>query len=201
MAEAVVLNAKNKKILFDVGVIYSSSVPIDLETLDFKAIPTTMKLFGLTKGGVEFTAGMDVRDIEFDGSRERKIKGMQRIVGGSGSIKVTGLELGENQLLFNLMEKVTGGTKYTKFVPRKSGLLQDSDYRYLMYVGKASDGSSAIIIIKNGYSSEGFTLKAEDKNEASYEMNVEGTWELNDDLTDKDVPFEIYTSNNVSALG
>lgn len=201
MAEQVALNAKNKKLLFDVGALYTSTAAIDMETLDLAAIPSTMKLFGLTKGGIEFSASNEVRDIEFDGSRERSIKGMQRIVGGGGELKVTGLELGESQLLFNLMEKVEGGTKYTKYVPRKSGLLQDTDYRHIVYIGKASDGSNAVIIVKNAFSAEGFTLKAEDKNEASYEMNVKGTWELNDDLSDKDVPFEIYLSNNVTPIG
>lgn len=193
MTEAVALNAKNKKILFDVGVFYTSTAPIDLETLDFKSLPSTMKLFGLTKGGGEFNGSTEVRDIEFDGARERKIKGMQRIVGGIGEMKMTGMELGESQLLLNLMEKTTG-TKYTKYTPRKSGLLQDTDYRHLMYVGKCSDGSSAIVIIKNAFSASGFNLKTEDKDEGSYEMTISGTWELNDDLTDRDVPFEIYTS-------
>ena len=194
------LNAANKKILFDVGTLYSSSIPINLETLDFATLPETMKLFGLTKGGMEFKGTPDVRNIEFDGSRGRSVKGMQRVVGGNGALKVTGLELGEDQLLFNLMEKTTG-TKYDVFKPKKSGLLAATDYRHIMYVGKTSDGLSAVMLIKNAFSAEGITLKSEDNNEGSYEMNIQGTWELNEDLTDSDVPFEIYLQKPTAPTG
>jgi len=181
------LDISTKKVLLDQAVVYSAPTGVDMETTLF----STLTLLGLTEGGVSFTAEPDVRDIPFDGSKGREIKGMQRILGWKTTLAVTALELSDGNLTGALLTKtVVALAKYTKYTP-KAGVIAAADYKDIVVVGKSSDGKEFIIVVRNAFNGKGLDITQADSDEGKFNIEYHGTYTLNEDLTDKTAPFEI----------
>jgi hypothetical protein len=181
------LDISTKKVLLDQAVVYSAPSGVDMET----ATVSTLTLLGLTEGGVSFTAEPTVRDIPFDGAKGREIKGMQRILGWKTLLSVTALEFTDENLTGALLTK-TVGTKYNKYTP-KSGVIATADYKDLVVVGKSSDNKEFLIVVRNAFNGKGLDITQADSDEGKFNIEYHGTYVLNEDLTDKTLPFEILT--------
>lgn len=186
------MDLNEKKILLDTAAVFVVESGFDPETADLSTIVS--KCIGATNGGVSVTATPDIREVEHDGKMERKEKGMERIVGWNVSASATAMELTDTNLTSSLLEKDDTGTKFIKYTP-KSGILQDTDYSDLLVIGRAADGQKMIVVIRDTFNNQGFSLTTESKNEGKMEMAYDGHYTIDIDvLSDEEpkAPFEIY---------
>lgn len=176
-----------KRFLLDACSIYVGTIetPDDLTSL-------TDSLLGLTNGGVTVTAVPNVRQIEFDGKRERRIKDMNRILGWDCGVETKGLELNESSLILSLLEKdsdYTGDT-YERFKPSNQ-----ISYKDLIVVGQLHRSKPMIVVLKDCFNEDGLSLETSDSNEGTYTLKAYSNYTY-DPIKDADgtteIPMEIY---------
>ena len=170
-----------KNIVIDTASVYLGGTITDPAELSGLA----EHLLGTTKGGVSITLKPNLRDIEFDGKLERKVKGMSRVLGWEVSAECEVLELTEKVLNGSLMTKKSDSlTKHDKYVPSN-----DLDYKDLVVVGKLLGTKDPIVcVIKNVYNSEGLNLETKDSDEATCKMSFQGHYTLGSD----EAPCDFY---------
>lgn len=151
---------------------------------EYKTIVNNMFL-GLTRDGVSVAAKPNIKEIDFDGKLDRKVKGMDRILGWEVTAECQTLELGEKLLDVSLFKKVSGSSqKFDKYIPSN-----EMQYNDVLLIGTLSKTQEPILfLVKNAYNSEGFAVETKDKDEAGVKMSLVGTYELGSN----DAPFEIY---------
>ncbi|MDC4241822.1 hypothetical protein NE398_16930 [Clostridium tertium] len=179
--------ANEMNIVVDSGIIYYGD--FDTSTLDNLMTTINGKELGLIKSSLKFEAKPEIRDIEYAGSLERKIKGMQRILKWDVSAEADILDFNENVLTASLIKKESNeSTKFDVYSP--SNNILDGDYKDLLIVGKKHKSNEPIVIhIFNSYNPEGMSFEMKDKDEASTSMKFIGAYTFEDD-TKK--PFKIY---------
>lgn len=179
---------KIKKVIVDNASIY---IDVDLANIDTVDLATlSAKFLGQCKGGLEFEAKPQIREMEFDGKLDRKIKGAERITGWDVQASTEALEFSDKVLSLSLLEKDTGVTS-TKYDVYKGvqGFLADSNYHNVIIVGTVKDNDVPVIIeLKNIINTDGFTFTAEELNEASYSMVLVPRYTMGSNTP----PFSIY---------
>lgn len=176
-----------KRFLLDACSIYVGTIetPDDLTSL-------TDSLLGLTNGGVTVTAVPNVRQIEFDGKRERRIKDMNRILGWDCGVETKGLELNESSLILSLLEKDSDytGDNYERFKPSNQ-----ISYKDLIVVGQLHRSKPMIVVLKDCFNEDGLSLETSDSNEGTYTLKAYSNYTY-DPIKDADgtteIPMEIY---------
>ena len=171
-----------KQLLIDSCSVYMGD--IDLTNPDqYKTLLSNMFL-GLTRNGVTVSIKPNIKEIDFDGRKDRKVKGMDRILGWEVGAECETLEIGEKLFDVSLFKKVTtSSTKFDKYVP--SG---DMAYSNVLLVGTLTKTQEPILVlIKNAYNSEGLTLETKDKDEAGVKMKLVGTYEIGSDEPPVDI--------------
>lgn len=169
-----------KSLVIDAASVYLGGTITDPSVLT----GLTDKCIGVTKGGVKIEAKPNIREIEFDGKLDRKVKSMERILGWDVKAECEALELSDIVLKGALLDKSTVATGYDKYVPSSTLVYQD-----LVIVGKLQGTDKPIIaVVKNAYSTEGLNLETKDKDEASCKMSFEGHYTVGSNVA----PLEFY---------
>ena len=178
---------KEMNIVVDEGILYYGS--FNFSNLDTLMASLEGKELGLAKGSLNFEAKPEFRDIEFAGSKERKIAGMRRIRKWEVKSECEVLDLNDGVLGASLVKKDsdTSSTKFDVYIPKSD--LNSEDYKDLLIVGKKhGSGKDVVIHIMNTFNTEGITFSLEDNNEASTKMVFEGHYAFKNN----EPPFKIY---------
>lgn len=179
---------RNKRFLLDSCNVYRD---LDLSTVDTALTAEKLKAatLGITKGGTPFEAIPDIREIEFNGKLDRKVKGMERIVGWAVKVECELMEyVGKNLEAALMTKKTNASTKYDQYTGQAD--IELANYKNVVLVGRVWDSQEPIIIeILNSYNGSGITITGEDKNEGSIKMSFEGHYDLD---KPNEAPFNIY---------
>lgn len=129
-----------------------------------------LKELGLTNGGVTINITPDVRQIEFDGKRGRRIKDMSRILGYEVGVESKGLEINKESLELSLIKEdatFTTDENYKKYVPSNT-----IEYKDLVVVGQMHGSKPMVAVLKNCFNEDGFSLETSDSSEGTYSLKA-----------------------------
>lgn len=149
------------------------------------------KLVGATQGGGEFKATPSIRQIEVDGVAG-KAKGLEVIDSWEVSMAMNLLETTEESLKMSLgIASIDSETDGSYHIIQGNNMIGDEHYiDNITYVGTITGSNEPVIIqVFNALSSDGLTLKTEDKKEAVLAVTVYGHY-TEEDLDNP--PFKIY---------
>lgn len=179
--------ANDMNILVDSAVLYYGD--FDLSALDSVITTIEGKELGIAKGSLKFEAKPEIRDMEYAGSLERKVAGMQRILKWDVTAEADILDFNENVLTASLIKKEANtSTKFDVYAP--SHEIAEVDYKDLLIVGKKHLSNEPIIIhVFNSYNPEGISFECKDKDEAATSMKFTGAYNFKND---NEKPFKIY---------
>lgn len=176
-----------KRFIIDVPTIYVGTItdPSELATLEGKEL-------GLSKDGIKLSFEPNIREIEFDGKLERKIKGMERILSWNCSAETKGLELSDKALEFSLIKKDSTFTnaKYEKYVPSN-----EIEYQDIVIVGKMHGSEPIVVVMKNCFNPDGCSIETKDAEEGTFDFKADARYEydpLKDATGENTVPCMIY---------
>lgn len=177
-----------KSLLLNAGAYFKN---YDVSTDDFDSAVTAGKLIGATKGGGEFSAVPEIRQIEVDGVAGRA-KGLETIDSWDIYLKANVLEVKEATIQSGLAaSSVDTSTNTTYDIITASNNLEVSDYiDNITWVGTLSGSNNPVIIqIFNALNTEGLKFSTTDKAEATISLTFYAHY-TQDDLDTP--PFKIY---------
>jgi len=186
-----------KSLVLDAGAFFKN-FEVGVDTFD--SAVAAGKLLGATKGGGEFSAVPDVRQIEVDGVAGRA-KGLEVINSWDVYLKAKVLEIKKSTIQTALCSSVvTTNTSISDYdIIQAKNSIEISDYiDNIVWVGTLSGSDDPVIIeIKNALNTDGLKLTVTDKNEAVIEMTFYGHYEQ-EDLNNP--PFAIYYPQTTSPI-
>lgn len=177
-----------KSLLLNAGAYFKN---FDVGTDDFDSAVTAGKLIGATKGGGEFSAVPEIRQIEVDGVAGRA-KGLETIDSWDIYLKANVLEVKEATIQSGLAASSVDSTTNTDYdIITASNNLEVSDYiDNITWVGTLSGSDKPVIIqIFNALNTEGLKFSTTDKAEATISLTFYAHY-TQDDLDTP--PFKIY---------
>ena len=177
-----------KSLLLNAGAYFKN---FDVSTDDFDSAVTAGKLIGATKGGGEFSAVPEIRQIEVDGVAGRE-KGLETIDSWDIYLKANVLEVKEATIQSGLAASSVDSTTNTEYdIIMASNNLEVSDYiDNITWVGTLSGSNKPVIIqIFNALNTEGLKFSTTDKAEATISLTFYAHY-TQDDLDTP--PFKIY---------
>ncbi|MGD6832581.1 hypothetical protein ACQCT5_10480 [Sutcliffiella halmapala] len=176
-----------EKLLLDAGAFFKN---YDVATDTFATAVAANKLLGATRGGGQFTAIPEIRNIDVDGVRG-KAKDLQTIDGWEVKMTANLLEISKEILADALAASNidTSGTEHDVITAKPK--IESTDYKdNITYVGKLSGSNEPVIIqIFNALNKNGLSLQPQHKNEAVIALEYEAHFDAD---TLEDVPFKIY---------
>lgn len=151
---------------------------------------TSQRFLAPTRGGGEFHASVEMRDIEFDG-KVAKTKGAQVIDGNAATIKVTLLNMTQENLRLALPGVLAEKSEDGKITSPKTGVIADENYLQNVTVfGKTLDGKYKKFVINNPMSEGelGVTMQQKAEGELEVEFTAHDSidelgsdlWEISD---------------------
>lgn len=149
------------------------------------------KLIGATQGGGEFKAIPEIRQIQIDGVAGRA-RGLEVIDSWDVSMAMNLLETTEESLAMSLgVASIDTESDGTYNIVQGNNEITDEHYiDNITYIGTITGSNEPVIIqIFNALSTDGLTLKTEDKKEAVLAVTVYGHY-TEDDLDTP--PYKIY---------
>lgn len=177
-----------KSLLLNAGAYFKN---YDVGTDDFDSAVAAGKLIGATKGGGEFSAVPEIRQIEVDGVAGRA-KGLETIDSWDIYLKANVLEVKEATIQSGLAASSVDSTTNTDYdIITASNNLEVSDYiDNITWVGTLSGSDKPVIIqIFNALNTEGLKFSTTDKAEATISLTFYAHY-TQDDLDTP--PFKIY---------
>lgn len=177
-----------KSLLLNAGAYFKN---YDVGTDDFDSAVAAGKLIGATKGGGEFSAVPEIRQIEVDGVAGRA-KGLETIDSWDIYLKANVLEVKETTIQSGLAaSSVDTSTNANYDIITASNNLEVSDYiDNITWVGTLSGSDKPVIIqIFNALNTEGLKFSTTDKAEATISLTFYAHY-TQDDLDTP--PFKIY---------
>lgn len=177
-----------KSLLLNAGAYFKN---FDVSTDDFDSAVVAGKLIGATKGGGEFSAVPEIRQIEVDGVAGRA-KGLETIDSWDIYLKANVLEVKEATIQSGLAASSVDSTTNTEYdIIMASNNLEVSDYiDNITWVGTLSGSNKPVIIqIFNALNTEGLKFSTTDKAEATISLTFYAHY-TQDDLDTP--PFKIY---------
>lgn len=177
-----------KSLLLNAGAYFKN---YDVGTDDFDSAVAAGKLIGATKGGGEFSAVPEIRQIEVDGVAGRA-KGLETIDSWDIYLKANVLEVKEATIQSGLAASSVDSTTNTEYdIITASNNLEVSDYiDNITWVGTLSGSDKPVIIqIFNALNTEGLKFSTTDKAEATISLTFYAHY-TQDDLDTP--PFKIY---------
>lgn len=177
-----------KSLLLNAGAYFKN---YDVGTDDFDSAVAAGKLIGATKGGGEFSAVPEIRQIEVDGVAGRA-KGLETIDSWDIYIKANVLEVKEATIQSGLAASSVDTSTNTNYdIITASNNLEVSDYiDNITWVGTLSGSNNPVIIqIFNALNTEGLKFSTTDKAEATISLTFYAHY-TQDDLDTP--PFKIY---------
>ena len=177
-----------KSLLLNAGAYFKN---FDVGTDKFDSAVAAGKLIGATKGGGEFSAVPEIRQIEVDGVAGRA-KGLETIDSWDIYLKANVLEVKEATIQSGLAASSVDTSTNTDYdIITASNNLEVSDYiDNITWVGTLSGSDKPVIIqIFNALNTEGLKFSTTDKAEATISLTFYAHY-TQDDL---DTPtFKIY---------
>lgn len=177
-----------KSLLLNAGAYFKNFV---VGTDDFDSAVAAGKLIGATKGGGEFSAVPEIRQIEVDGVAGRA-KGLETIDSWDIYLKANVLEVKEATIQSGLAASSVDTSTNTDYdIITASNNLEVSDYiDNITWVGTLSGSDKPVIIqIFNALNTEGLKFSTTDKAEATISLTFYAHY-TQDDLDTP--PFKIY---------
>lgn len=177
-----------KSLLLNAGAYFKN---FDVGTDDFDSAVAAGKLIGATKGGGEFSAMPEIRQIEVDGVAGRA-KGLETIDSWDIYLKANVLEVKEATIQSGLAASSVDTSTNTDYdIITASNNLEVSDYiDNITWVGTLSGSDKPVIIqIFNALNTEGLKFSTTDKAEATISLTFYAHY-TQDDLDTP--PFKIY---------
>lgn len=177
-----------KSLLLNAGAYFKN---FDVSTDNFDSAVTAGKLIGATKGGGEFSAVPEIRQIEVDGVAGRA-KGLETIDSWDIYLKANVLEVKEATIQSGLAASSVDTSTNTDYdIITASNNLEVSDYiDNITWVGTLSGSDKPVIIqIFNALNTEGLKFSTTDKAEATISLTFYAHY-TQDDLDTP--PFKIY---------
>lgn len=177
-----------KSLLLNAGAYFKN---FTVGTDDFDSAVTAGKLIGATKGGGEFSAVPEIRQIEVDGVAGRA-KGLETIDSWDIYLKANVLEVKEATIQSGLAASSVDTSTNTDYdIITASNNLEVSDYiDNITWVGTLSGSNKPVIIqIFNALNTEGLKFSTTDKAEATISLTFYAHY-TQDDLDTP--PFKIY---------
>lgn len=177
-----------KSLLLNAGAYFKN---YDVGTDDFDSAVAAGKLIGATKGGGEFSAVPEIRQIEVDGVAGRA-KGLETIDSWDIYLKANVLEVKEATIQSGLAASSVDSSTNTDYdIITASNNLEVSDYiDNITWVGTLSGSDKPVIIqIFNALNTEGLKFSTTDKAEATISLTFYAHY-TQDDLDTP--PFKIY---------
>lgn len=177
-----------KSLLLNAGAYFKN---FDVGTDKFDSAVAAGKLIGATKGGGEFSAVPEIRQIEVDGVAGRA-KGLETIDSWDIYLKANVLEVKEATIQSGLAASSVDTSTNTDYdIITASNNLEVSDYiDNITWVGTLSGSDKPVIIqIFNALNTEGLKFSTTDKAEATITLTFYAHY-TQDDLDTP--PFKIY---------
>lgn len=177
-----------KSLLLNAGAYFKN---YNVGTDDFDSAVAAGKLIGATKGGGEFSAVPEIRQIEVDGVAGRA-KGLETIDSWDIYLKANVLEVKEATIQSGLAASSVDTSTNTDYdIITASNNLEVSDYiDNITWVGTLSGSNKPVIIqIFNALNTEGLKFSTTDKAEATISLTFYAHY-TQDDLDTP--PFKIY---------
>lgn len=177
-----------KSLLLNAGAYFKN---YNVGTDDFDSAVAAGKLIGATKGGGEFSAVPEIRQIEVDGVAGRA-KGLETIDSWDIYLKANVLEVKETTIQSGLAASSVDTSTNTDYdIITASNNLEVSDYiDNITWVGTLSGSDKPVIIqIFNALNTEGLKFSTTDKAEATISLTFYAHY-TQDDLDTP--PFKIY---------
>lgn len=177
-----------KSLLLNAGAYFKNFI---VGTDDFDSAVAAGKLIGATKGGGEFSAVPEIRQIEVDGVAGRA-KGLETIDSWDIYLKANVLEVKEATIQSGLAASSVDTSTNTDYdIITASNNLEVSDYiDNITWVGTLSGSDKPVIIqIFNALNTEGLKFSTTDKAEATISLTFYAHY-TQDDLDTP--PFKIY---------
>lgn len=177
-----------KSLLLNAGAYFKN---FDVGTDDFDSAVAAGKLIGATKGGGEFSAVPEIRQIEVDGVAGRA-KGLETIDSWDIYLKANVLEVKEATIQSGLAASSVDTSTNTDYdIITASNNLEVSDYiDNITWVGTLSGSDKPVIIqIFNALNTDGLKFSTTDKAEATISLTFYAHY-TQDDLDTP--PFKIY---------
>jgi len=182
-----------KRLLLDAGAFFKNFTyePGGTSNDTFDSAVAAGKLIGATKGGGEFSASPEIRNIEVDGVKG-KAKGLEVIDSWEVYLKATVLEVTTESIRTALSAAITDtASDGTYDVVTGNAAIDLEDYAdNITWVGTLSGSDEPVIIqVFSALSTEGLKLTMQDKGEATIPMTFYGHYTF-DDLDSP--PFKIF---------
>lgn len=177
-----------KSLLLNAGAYFKN---FEVGTDKFDSAVAAGKLIGATKGGGEFSAVPEIRQIEVDGVAGRA-KGLETIDSWDIYLKANVLEVKEATIQSGLAASSVDASTNTDYdIITASNNLEVSDYiDNITWVGTLSGSDKPVIIqIFNALNTEGLKFSTTDKAEATISLTFYAHY-TQDDLDTP--PFKIY---------
>ena len=177
-----------KSLLLNAGAYFKN---YNVGTDDFDSAVAAGKLIGATKGGGEFSAVPEIRQIEVDGVAGRA-KGLETIDSWDIYLKANVLEVKEATIQSGLAASSVDTSTNTDYdIITASNNLEVSNYiDNITWVGTLSGSDKPVIIqIFNALNTEGLKFSTTDKAEATISLTFYAHY-TQDDLDTP--PFKIY---------
>ncbi|WP_338659733.1 hypothetical protein QJR30_07635 [Paraclostridium sordellii] len=144
-------------------------------------------LLGVTRDTIKVEIKPNIKEVDFNGRKGRKVKDMNRILGWEAKAECEALEFTEKVLTASMFVKSDA-----KYVPAK-----DMSYNDVVLVGKVHGTSNPIIIhLKNAYNGEGLSFEQKDGEESGFKMAFVATYEPDSD----DAPVDVYMPESTFKL-
>lgn len=181
-------NKTGENLLLDAGAFFKDYV---VGTDTFEGAVAEGKLIGATRGGGEFKAVPDIRQVEVDGIVGRA-KGLEVINSWDVSIQANVLEVTPETLKLGLgIAAIDTETETEYDIVTAKNSIEDGDYLdNITWVGQLSGSKKPVIIqVLNTLNLEGLTLATAPKGEAVTTMTFAGHYKQEDLDTP---PFKIY---------
>lgn len=133
-----------------------------------------------TRGGGEFSATTTVRDIEFDG-RHGKTTGTQVIEEQAASLKVTTLDMSQENLALAIPNCTVATTEGKAIKNPKTGVISEESYlKNVTMFSKTIGGKYKKITIYNPMHENGLTTKAQQKAEGELALEFSAHYPYSD---------------------
>ena len=185
-----------KHLQLDAGAFF---INYNVNTDTYDAAVSAGKLLGATRGGGQFNAVPNIRQIQVDGIKG-KAKGLEALDSWDVNIQATVLELNEDTIKKALVTGINGTSDneiYNLIEARNN--IELSDYvDNVTWVGTISGSNAPLIIqVENALNTQGLGLQVQDANEGSIQMKFDGHYSTND--LNKP-PFKIYYPKDVDSI-
>lgn len=165
-----------ENLLLDAGAFFKN---YDMETDTFETAVTAGKLIGATRGGGQFNATPDIRQIEVDGVKGRA-KGLEALDSWEVSLGANVLEVTKDTLQMALGAVVvdTETNQDYDIIKAKNGIALEDYIENITWVGTLSGSNKpAIIQVYNALNMGGLSIQTQSKNEAVLAMTFTGHYD------------------------